>query len=292
MIFSLAAHGTALGIILITGAGFRNAPPPSDLQILNFIPPNILDRAGSGGGTPIVNPAAVPKPRAAAPVEPRPQPREVHTEEVERAPAPTPHQTKEPRHPIPDETDEAGVEKAPKPSRHTRRHVEVSYAPAGASKSTKTKRPVKTEQSEESSESNSRAEARRLRQIQNSLDDLASGVRTSGSPNSIVDVVGIGGGEAFSGYRDVVFSYYYHAWITPDSLASRSASAEARVTVARSGEIISAELVRPSDDSALDRSVEQALRRVSKLPPFPASSHDAQRTFNLRFSPEAKEMAG
>jgi TonB family protein len=90
----------------------------------------------------------------------------------------------------------------------------------------------------------------------------------------------------------VVFSAYYHAWITPDNAASRLGAADAKVTIARDGSILFAELVRPSDDKGLDRSVERALREVTKLPPFPASTRDTQRTYVIRFSLEAKEMTG
>jgi len=144
----------------------------------------------------------------------------------------------------------------------------------------------------QSSQSSARAEGRRLKEIENALANLASGVRSSGSQSPIVDVEGIGGGEAFAGYRDVVFSAYYHAWITPDNAASRLGAADAKVTIARDGSILFAELVRPSDDKGLDRSVERALREVTKLPPFPASTRDTQRTYVIRFSLEAKEMTG
>jgi TonB family protein len=286
MIFSLGLHGL-LALILLAGAGFSSHPPQTGLQFIDMVPVNIVDRAGAGGGTPVVNLA--PQPPAHPPAQPRaqPQPQAVRTEQVERAPAPVPRQPREIKSPKPDELDETGLEPAPKPPKRSSRHeVQVSYTPANVT--TKGKKTDKTQ----SSESSARADARRLKEIQNSLAELAAGVRGSGSPDPIVDVAGIGGGEAFAGYRDVVFSAYYHAWITPDHAASKQASADAKVTIARDGSILSAELVRPSDDKALDNSVEQALRRVAKLAPFPASSRDTQRSFVIRFNLEAKEMSG
>jgi TonB family protein len=179
------------------------------------------------------------------------------------------------------------LEAKPKTSnRHPRHEVQVDYTPAHAATS------AKKAQTMQSSQSSARAEGRRLKEIENALANLASGVRSSGSQSPIVDVEGIGGGEAFAGYRDVVFSAYYHAWITPDNAASRLGAADAKVTIARDGSILFAELVRPSDDKGLDRSVERALREVTKLPPFPASTRDTQRTYVIRFSLEAKEMTG
>ena len=289
MILSLGLHGL-MAIVLLASAGFSSRPPATDLQVLNMIPANILDQAGSGGGATVVNPA--PQPQA----QPRPQPQQqpqrqpVRAEPVERAPTPTPRPIKEIKRPEPEEVVDAGLEPARKPPKHPTRHeIRPSYALASAStKVKKTEKPP----SSESSESSARVEARRLKEIQNSLDQLAAGVRGRGSPTTIVDTEGIGGGEAFAGYRDVVFSAYYHAWITPDSAGSRLASADAKVTIARDGRIMSAELVRPSGDRALNNSVEEALRRVTQLAPFPASTRDTQRTFVIRFNLEAKEMSG
>jgi len=292
MIFSLSLHGL-MAIILLASSGFSSHPPQTDLQVLNMIPANILDQAGSGGGARVVNPA--PQPQAQPRPQPQPQPPQpqrqpVRTEPVERAPTPAPRQTKETKRPEPEEVADAGLEPTPKPRKHPTRHeIRPSYTLASAS--TKVKKTDKS-QSSQTSESSARAEARRMAEIQNSLAKLAAGVRGSGSPNTIVDTEGIGGGEAFASYRDVVFSAYYHAWITPDSASSRLASADAKVTIARDGRIMSAELVRPSGDRALDNSVEEALRRVTQLAPFPASTRDTQRTFVIRFNLESKEMSG
>jgi periplasmic protein TonB len=296
MVFSLGLHGL-LAVLLLASAAFRSRPPQTDLQIMTMIPANIVDRAGAGGGTPVVNlapttqaaPRAQPQPQPQPQPLPRPQP--VRAEPVARAQIPVPraHAEMTRPQPAPDPSEELALESKPKPKPPTRppRHpIEVSFTPASAS--AKEKKSDKTH----ASESSAQAEARQLKTIEDSLGQLASGVKSSGSPNAIVDVEGIGGGEAFAGYRDVVFSAYYHAWITPDTLASRTASADARVIIARDGRIVSAELVRPSDDRTLDKSVEQALRRVTQLPPFPASARDMQRTFLLHFSPEAKEMSG
>jgi TonB family protein len=299
MMFSLGLHGL-LAVILIGSAGFGVNPQQTDLQVLSMIPANIVDRAGSGGETALVNPAPQPQPPALPRAQPQPQPKPqpqpqppaVHVEPVHTEPTP-PHRSLISRlFSTPDEpekSDEPGLEPAPKPSKHPKGHeIHPSFEPASAA--TTGKKAEKSSASEAASAA--RAEARRLKEIENSLNDLASGVQSSGSPNTIVDVGGIGGGEAFASYRNVIFTYYYRAWTTPDSTSSRLGSADAKVTIARDGSIISAELVRPSGDRALDRSVERALRLVTKLPPFPASARDTQRTFTIQFSLEAKEMSG
>jgi periplasmic protein TonB len=276
MIVSLGLHGLLM-VILLASAGFRSAPPPTDIQIMTMIPANIVDRAGAGGGAPAVS---------LAPQRPTPAPR---AQPVAQAQPPTPRARPEVARPLPspEKSQDLALEPRPKPPKpRTEHEVHPSFTLASAT--TRVKRSAKNPPTE----SSSRAENRRLREIANSLANLATDVRDSGSPSASVDVSGIGGGEAFAGYRDVVASYYYRAWITPDSSASRLATPDAKVTIARDGSIIEAELVHPSGDSALDRSVERALRDVIKLPPFPASTRDTQRTYVIRFSLEAKEMSG
>ena len=291
MILSLGLHGL-LAMILLASAGFSSHPPQTDLQILTMIPANMVDRPGSGGGATVVNLAPQPpaQPRAQPHPQPQPQRQTVHAETVERVPTPTPKPVREIKRPETEEPVDAGLDPAPKTHKRSSQHViRPSYTQANAT--AKEKKTDKS-RSSETSESSARAEARRLKDIQSSLAQLAAGVRSSGSPNTSVALDGIGGGEAFAAYRDVVASYYYRAWITPDNSVNRLSTPEAKVTIARDGSIISAELVRPSGDSALDRSVERVLRDVIKLPPFPASTRDTQRTFVIRFNLEAKEMSG
>ena len=300
LVFSVGLHGLLM-VIMFASAGFSSSPPPQDLQIMTLIPANIVDRAGSGGGTPVVNLLPQPKPQAPAQPQPTPPPQPQPAPEpakpapaervkVERVPTPAP-QPKETKRTLPesDETKEVSMDSKPRPSK-PKHEIHVSYTLASASSTTTRKKPEKITSTESSS--SARSEARRLKEIENSLSELASGVRTSASPNTIVDLEGIGGGAAFAGYRDVVVSIYYHAWITPEDSANRQASVDAKVVVARDGSIISAELVRSSDDRTLDKSVERALRMVTKLPPFPAGMRDEQCTFKFRFNPTAaKEMS-
>jgi len=288
MVISLGLHGL-LAVILFASAGFGSRPDATqDLHVLTMISANIVDRAGSGGGATVVN--LTPQPPAQPHVQSQRQPQPVHVEQAHVEPErPTPRPRPEITHalPTPDESKELALEVKPKSSKpHPHHEVEVTYPPTYASKSRKKSEPTK------SSESSTHAQAQRLKEIESSLAELASGVRKSGSSDPIVDTEGIGGGEAFAGYRDLVFSAYYHAWITPDNAANRLGTADAKVVVARDGSIVSAVLVRPSDDKGLDKSVERALREVTKLPPFPVSTQDAERTYVIRFSLEAKEMTG
>jgi TonB family protein len=280
-LFSLGMHGL-LGVIVLGSAAFREKPAAKDIPILTMIPARILDEAGAGGGSP--EPAVAPQPAPPAPpvvqtpqpVAPphaaelleRPKPREVSKE-----PAPQPLVAKEVvTNPV-----------------HKAHEIRPDYTPATSAAH---KSKTKTTESA-TAESSSSAEARRLRrEIAESLDALASGVKSSGAKGTVVEMPGQGGGEAFAGYETVIYNAYYHAWITPDSVADKLAGADVKIVVARDGTILSAEIIKNSGEPALDKSVGRVLRAVTKLPPFPASARDEQRSFLIRFNLEAKEASG
>jgi TonB family protein len=287
--FSIGLH-VLLAVIVLGSAAFRNRAEETDAPILNLIPANILDKAGVGGGEPaaaIQAPQAQPEPRPQiqpATPPPRTEPPVVQPQPVRRAERQKPQEAQEETHP-----PAAAETPLPRPSKpHSQHEVHPTFTPADRATAHGT-----SETLESPSQAAARAEARRLREIEKSLDHLASGVQTSGAARTVVDVPGIGGGgEVFAGYRDAVRSAYYHAWVAPENGANKSALPEARIVVARDGTIISAELVSPSGEATLDKSVNQALRAVTKLPPFPPSAHDEQRTFRIQFSLELKEASG
>ncbi|MGD0814236.1 MAG: energy transducer TonB [Verrucomicrobiota bacterium] len=293
-LFSAGMHGL-LAVILVIGSAFRSQPATKDMQILTMIPSKIVDGADAGGGSP--EPVAPPQPAApAAPAVQPPQP---------APPAVQPPQPVEPVHPAEmverPKPREVEREVAPEPSiaketetkpAHKTHEIHPDYTPAS---SVTHKKNAKASESAtaEAAASSSRAAGRRLRQeIADSLDALASGVKSSGAQGTVVDMPGQGGGEAFAGYATVIYNVYYHAWTTPDSVANKLAEVGAKIVVARDGTIISAEIVKKSSEPALDKSVGRVLRAVTKLPPFPATAHDDQRSFLLLFNLDAKEASG
>lgn len=287
--FSIGLHGL-LAVILLCSAAFRNRVEETDAPILSLIPANILDTAGVGGGEPAAAIHAAqaqlaPQPQT-QPVAPRPQtePQVVQPQPVRRVERQKPQEAEEETHPV-----VAADNPLPRPSKPHRQHeIHPTFTSADG-----TTAHGKPETPEASSQVSARSEAHRLSEIENSLDHLASGVQTSGAGRTVVDIPGIGGGgEVFAGYRDVVRSFYYRAWVAPENGGDKSALPEARIVVARDGSIISAELVSPSGEATLDKSVIRALRAVAKLPPFPASARDEQRTFRIQFSLDLKESSG
>jgi outer membrane biosynthesis protein TonB len=296
-LLSAGMHGL-LGVILVGSSAFSERPSTKSMPILVLIPSKILDEAGAGGGSP--EPAAAPqKSQPAAPAVQPPQPAPQPAPAVVQPPQPVapPHAAELMTHPKPREvprepTPEPSIEKAAeaRPA-HKTHEIHVDYTPATPSTSKKNSKTPPSESA--AAESSAGANAKRLRkEIANSLNALAMGVQTSGAQGTVVDMPGQGGGEAFVGYETVIYNYYYHAWTTPDSVANRLAGTDVKIVVARDGAIMSAEIINKSGEAALDRSVGKVLRAVTKLPPFPATSHDEQRSFLIRFSLDAKESSG
>jgi len=298
--FSVGMHATLLGILVVSSA-FRSEPPPKDIPIIGtLVNVPVLDKEGAGGGSPQA-PAPAPQPPQPAPAPaPRQQP----------APAPVPVEKPQPvthSHPLEDlehfvqrvikqkEPDPEPIDKSLDGEEPTPRHkhkdhvIHPDFTPVSADTP---RHRVKTSETGASVESSAHAEARLRRQIAQALGQMATHVQTSGAAGTVVDMPGQGGGAAFVGYETVIYNAYFHAWITPDGVANKLASADVKIVVARDGSILSAEIINRSGESALDRSVERALRAVDHLIPFPAGTQDEERTFLIRFNLEAKEASG
>ena len=87
-------------------------------------------------------------------------------------------------------------------------------------------------------------------------------------------------------------TYYDQAWIDPEEVSDDDATVEVKVVIARDGRVISDSIIKRSGIPALDKSVQNALDRVEKLPPFPEGAKEAQRTFIINFNLKAKRLLG
>ena len=283
-LFSVGMH-VLLAVIVLVSSAFRDKPDGKDIPILTMIPSKILDEAGAGGGSPEPAAALQPAPPAVQTPQPVTPQQSVAPQPVEPVEPPKPREAQQERVPQPSVAKEVVTT----PARKTH-EIHPDYTPAASAAHNKPKTKA-TESA--TAESASHASASRLqRQVAQALDDLARGVKSSGAAGTVVDMPGQGGGEAFVGYETVIYNAYYHAWITPDSVADKLAATDVKIVVARDGTILSAEIITKSGEPALDKSVGRALRTVTKLPPFPASAHDEERSFLLRFNLEAKEASG
>ncbi|HWD20111.1 MAG TPA: energy transducer TonB [Verrucomicrobiae bacterium] len=299
MAFSLGMH-SLLAIILIGGAAFESTPRTVNVATLTMLPANILDTPGVGGGSPNAVPPP-PQPAPAAPPEvqpiapPRPLPQTPPPQPAISKPAPPkPVKLPEPK-PIEREIPEPAPHAllpAPKPARKTH-EVQVDYTPYNAS-ANKVKKP-KTDENDEAAAnaaaaaSAARAEARRQKAFRQALASLDSGLTSKASSRSAPEDNPGEGGPSFADYGSVVRSIYDGKWMRPDNVANKFAITRVKIVVAHDGAIMSAEIVGPSGESVVDKSVERALRAVSSLPEFPHGATDSQRTFYINFNLHADE---
>lgn len=133
------------------------------------------------------------------------------------------------------------------------------------------------------------AAEKRQAALQSSLRTLGTGFSTD---KGVAIEVGGPGGFAYANYAAYVKKAYDTAWLVSPSLGDSDTTAEVAVTVLKTGEILNAHIVRRSGMAGLDKSVETALARVRRLPPFPEGAREEQRTFNIRFNLKAKRSAG
>jgi TonB family protein len=296
-------HSLLVGILLVSAA-FQGPPPEKPgIQLVTIIPSTILDRAGVGGGTPIVTPPAQKQEAAAQQQQPPPaqkQPERTPPKHQDTAkPDPTPEPPKPTKHVIePDLSTDQPINNdgpkvhTPKPTKHVKSFKDINVD-LGQKTSIKNHKPKPTSQSSDS-ESDALAYNNNLsREIGKIGSSAVKGIGSKTSGLTVLGNVGAGGGgEAFAGYENVIGSIFYHAWTPPEGISDISSDTEVEIVVARDGTIISANITTKSGKSAMDKSVFSALRKVKKLPPFPQGAQDSQRTFQLVFNLKAKQSAG
>jgi TonB family protein len=100
--------------------------------------------------------------------------------------------------------------------------------------------------------------------------------------------LGAGSGPAYANYAQAVKSIYERNWYPPDDTSSSQATVSIRVTITRDGNVKSAIIIRRSGDGPVDGSIENTLRRVNFIKPFPAGSTDKERTYIINFNLEAR----
>jgi outer membrane biosynthesis protein TonB len=155
------------------------------------------------------------------------------------------------------------------------------------------KEPTKAER-EAAAAAAAAAHAQRAAQVLKSrINSAVSGIAGRLSSSTSVTVPGGTGGASYASYSLFVKSVYQWAWRPPSELTDDSATATARIVIARDGTIVSARIETPSKVPSLDRSVRVALDRVTTIGrPFPEGAKDDQRTFLIDFNLKAKEFTG
>ena len=262
---SIGLHILLAAVLLICTAFFV-AKPEKIRPTLSMIAPDVLDN--------LLNPQRVTTPK------PTPQPpvRRIVTPTPPRKVTPTPSRKVTPTPPrkvtLKKQSPELKPTKSkvtPKPKRKTIKIAQNTQTSKGA-----TVRPKKNIHPKTPPVS-----AKQLNTIKSMRSQLSAAIN--------VNVAGVNA-AAFTSYANLVVGVYRRAWepLIPSELA-RSRIAKVSVTIRRDGRVLSARIVSRTGDAALDRSVQRALDRVSRIgKPFPSGSKDTQRTFTLDFTPRIR----
>lgn len=251
----LVSAGThlLLIVVLFVGPAFLvTKKQVNDMPVLDVIPENLIDQALFGG-----------KPAAQPPPAPQPKPEPPPVRPKPRQPDPEP-----PRRPEPKPVPKKPVRSEPKwkPVKPKINLSRTSKTPVRPTRST----PAKTTR----------------------LTDTVKSLRSKLSSTTSIQMPtgGLDSGPAFANYAQAIKTLYQKAWLEPSDAQSDTSVVKARVRIARDGRILSAVVVGRSSDAAVNRSVEQALRRVTKAPPFPAGSKDKERSYTINFELSSRRL--
>lgn len=261
-----------LGLTLIFGPGFLSSRDKADnLPTLDFVPVATVDAAVSGGGNPNAPPPApAPKPPATPPQQP------------ERAPQPPkraePVKVEQPEPPKLQRISPDAFE----PVKEPKHKIDIDLTPV-----TRDAKDYKAEKAAAQARAAARAAAdarRKAAEISTALASIKSGL----SPSTSIELRGPGGGGVpYANFLAAVKQIYTDAWEVPDGV-SEDAAATVSVTIARDGTVISSHIIRSSENSKVDQSVQAVLDRVKYAAPLPEDSKEDQRTVEIVFDVKSK----
>jgi TonB family protein len=279
---SSAGFHLLLMVILVIGPAFLASKSKLDNSpILDVIPGKLIDAAFSGGGNPNAKPPppAPPTPPAPQIAQPAPQPAPVRQSDPPQKPVEEVKSIK----PDPQALEQPKDRKRNKP--------EVNLTPVV--RKVDTGKAPKTPSTTTSTDNTEQRLADRNRRAANLIGATARNLRNDVSPGITIDSSpGFGGGEAYASYDQVVRSIYWHAWAPPEDSASDQALIKVTVTIASDGSVLSARILKPSQDASVDKSVQRTLDRVTFIAPFPEGAKDKQRTYTIIFNLKAKRLTG
>lgn len=298
LVGSLVFHGL-LGLTFVVTSAFRPRSAPKDNVVqLSMVPTKAIDLAlASGGGTP---PAALPKEEKKADPLPPPLPPEI----IKKAPEP-PKVEKPPEEKIPPAIKEKTIPAPKEKPKETKEDLLAKVVDRSKTKPKPQTNSVKVDLNRMTKRSPSptvkpdnraqevAAQIER-RRTQAAFANAVKDIRDKGAGATVVDTPGQGGGgEAYADYKSIIYTIYLNAWHPPDLATDDESTAQAKIVISRNGEILSSRIEKKSGNTALDKSVEAALKRVERIPlSFPETSKDQQRSFNINFNLKAKNSFG
>jgi len=301
-------HGFLLLLVLFGSAFFVVKEKPQDFPRINVVPSRLVDDAlaGGGGNPNLPRTDDQQKGQTLAPQPPPPPPppvEKVQPKPPQPAPAvKPPPPAKETPKPITQKspnlksTDLTKVE--PKPKETAKPETNSILAELKPLKRTtvdkeKSKREAQEREAARQAAEQSRQARLAQERFANAIGKTTSALQRGFQSGTKVEVGGPGG-EAYANYDAFVQAAYYDAWQVQPDVADDDSVVRVKVTISRNGRIVESRITGRSGSSIVDRTVQQALDKVKQrgFDPFPQSSQEAERTYNINFNLKAKRLAG
>ena len=135
----------------------------------------------------------------------------------------------------------------------------------------------KVKAQQEAAERARKANARRQETLNNSINRLSSNLSGSTAVNAPL------GRLAAANYESLMRKKYMDATFHPGAI-NRDPVVKVRFVIARSGNVLSAQIINNSGVTSWDRAVQKSLDRVKHIAPFPKSISGSKKTFTLNFN--------
>jgi len=284
----LIVFGIHVGLLLLFGLPMAQCHKSKPIQPVEIIDLGSL-RPGPGLPSPTSSPtpatpsqpsSEIKNPKSEKPVAPEPAPIEETNPIPEPEPEPEPVQKREPI-PTPEVKPEPTPIPAPPKAKHqvkvstAKKKVSVSTSPA----STESK-PTSTQSREPTGPSASDIKNRLSSKIPAELGGGGGdGSGNAGRPDGVAD--------DFSWYRALIKQSIQSAWKKPPIPAGEKIYTEVEIKISEAGAVTFLRISRPSGDSAMDTSVEQAVRSTPRLAkPLPSGLGSPDYTVIIQFKLE------
>ena len=135
----------------------------------------------------------------------------------------------------------------------------------------------KVKAQQEAAERARKANAKRQETLNNSINRLSSNLSGSTAVNAPL------GRLAAANYESLIRKKYMDATFHPGAI-NRDPVVKVRLVIARSGNVLSAQIIDNSGVTSWDRAVQKSLDRVKHIAPFPKSISGSKKTFTLNFN--------
>jgi TonB family protein len=244
LVASFGMHGLLLFVLLLGSAFFRPAPQTNSDALANH------------GDTPVIQMVTLP-PQSAPAASIAPQPAVANQQ-------PSPAQPSQEKQPV---KPKEGFDLATPAARIPRISTNVVTRPQQHAIAS-THQPVGHSDGEGVAES-----------VNNLVKALSSG-----RPVDLGLDFSSSNGTGDSSYAQIVKETYTRTWRSVGTPSTSPGSTVVKVTIAKNGTVVSAVIMTPSGDEALDRSVQRTLERVRSIKPFEAGAKEEQRTYTINFN--------